>query len=105
MNKYVILLLLCFILSDNTKDKFNWKTNLIPVVGQIKNKKYLKAGILAGAQFYATKQFVFHNKEKQIAKRNTYAWWIVLLYLYGILDAYVDYNFKNFPKQKNKEEK
>ena len=47
----------------------------------------------------------YYSAEKQIAKRNTYAWWLVLLYLYGILDAYVDYNFKNFPKQKNKEEK
>ena len=105
MNKYVILLLLCFIFSDDTKDTFDWKTNLIPVVGQIKNKKYLKAGILAGSQFYATKKFMFHNSKDQIAKRNTYAWWVVLLYLYGILDAYVDYNFKNFPKQKSKEEK
>ena len=104
MSKYIILLLLCFIFSDSTKDKFDWKTNLIPVIGQIKNKKYLKAGILAGSQLYATQKFIIHNDKNQIAKRNTYAWWIISLYFYGIIDAYVDYNFKNFPKQNEEEE-
>ena len=104
MNKYIILLLLCFIFASENKNKFDWKTNLIPIVGQIKNKKYLKAGFLAVSQFYATDKFLSHNSKNQIAKRNTYAWWIVSLYLYGVIDAYVDYNFKNFPRENKKEE-
>ena len=104
MNKYIILLQLCFICASESKNTFDWKTNLIPIVGQIKNKKYIKAGVLASSQFYATNFFLFHNSKNQIAKRNTYAWWIISLYLYGIIDAYVDYNLKNFPSENKKEE-
>jgi len=103
MNKYIILFLLCFILPSPNNSKFDWKTNLIPIVGQIKNKKYIKAGVLAGAQIYASNKFLIHNNKDQIAKRNTYAWWIISLYLYGIIDAYVDYNLKNFPRENKKE--
>ena len=104
MNKYIILILLSFILSSKNDSKFNWKTNLIPIVGQIKNEKYIKAGLLAGSQFYAADKFLFYNDKNQIAKRNTYAWWIISLYLYGIIDAYVDYNLKYFPRENKKEE-
>ena len=103
MNKYIILLLLYFILPSENSTKFDWKTNFIPILGQIKNEKYIKAGILAGSQIYAVNKFSFHNNKDQIAKRNTYAWWVVSLYLYGIIDAYVDYNLKNFPNENKKE--
>ena len=104
MNRCVILILLSFLLSSKNDTKFDLKMNLIPIVGQIKNKKYIKAGVLAGAQFYASDRFLFHNDKKHIAKRNTYAWWMVSLYLYGIIDAYVDHSLKNFPHQNKKEE-
>ena len=103
MNKYMILFLLCFVLASPNNSKFDWKTNLIPFIGQIKNEEYIKAGVLVGAQFYATDRFVFHNNKNQIAKRNTYAWWMISLYLYGIIDAYVDYSLKNFPSENKKE--
>ena len=103
MNKYIILLLLYLIFPSENNTKFDWKTNFIPILGQIKNEKYIKAGILAGSQIYAVNKFSFHNNKDQIAKRNTYAWWIVSLYLYGIIDAYVDYNLKNFPNENKKE--
>ena len=45
-----------------------------------------------------------NNNTDQIAKRNTYAWWIISLYFYGIIDAYVDYSLKNFPHENKKEE-
>ena len=64
-------------------------------------KKYLKASILAGMQSYAIYKFIGYNNNEQIAKRNTYAWWSLGLYFYGIIDAYVDYNLKNFPKENN----
>jgi len=104
MNKYIILFLLFFILGSESNNKFDWKTNLIPIVGQIKNEKYIKAGLLSGAQLYAGNKFLIHNNKDQIAKRNTYAWWIISLYLYGIIDAYVDYSLKNFPTENKKEE-
>ena len=97
MNKYIILLLLCFIFASENKNTFDWKTNLIPIVGQIKNKKYIKAGVLAVSQFYATDKFLSHNSKNQIAKRNTYAWWILGLYVLSIVDAYVDAHLSTFP--------
>jgi len=104
MNKYFILFVLCFLCASEDNNKFDWKTNLIPIFGQIKNEKYIKAGILASSQIYATDRFLFHNNKDHIAKRNTYAWWIISLYIYGIIDAYVDYNLKNFPNENKKEE-
>jgi len=107
MRIYIYLFIISIIFSNNSinqeQKKFDWKTNLIPIVGQIQNKKYIKAGVLAISQFYATDKFLSHNSKNQIAKRNTYAWWIVSLYLYGVIDAYVDYNFKNFPRENKKE--
>ncbi|MAR15103.1 MAG: hypothetical protein CMG21_01425 [Candidatus Marinimicrobia bacterium] len=104
MNKYFILFLLCFVFASESDNKFNWKKNLIPIIGQIKNEKYIKAGLLSGAQFYVGNKFLIHNNKNQIAKRNTYAWWIISLYLYGVIDAYVDYSLKNFPIENKKEE-
>ena len=104
MNRCIVLFLLCFILGVDNKKQFDWKANLIPIVGQIKNKKYVKAAILSGAQFYVVDKFLFHNDRKHISKRNTYAWWMVSLYLYGIIDAYVDYSLKKFPNENKKEE-
>ena len=104
MNKYFILFLLCFVFASESNNKFNWKKNLIPIIGQIKNEKYIKAGLLSGAQFYVGNKFLIHNNKNQIAKRNTYARWIISLYLYGVIDAYVDYSLKNFPIENKKEE-
>ena len=47
MNKYLILFVLCFVFASESNNKFDWKMNLIPIVGQIKNGKYVKAGILS----------------------------------------------------------
>ena len=102
MIKYILLL--CFIFPSENENILDWKTNLIPIMGQIKNKKYIKAGVLASSQVYATYKFLEHRDKNEIAKRNTYGWWIVGLYFYGIIDAYVDYNFRNFPKENKKEE-
>ena len=104
MNKYFILFILSFVFASESDDKFDWKTNLIPIVGQIKNQKYIKAGLLSGAQLYASNKFLIHNNKDQIAKRNTYVWWIFSLYLYGVIDAYVDYSLKKFPTENKKEE-
>tara|TARA_B100000686_G_C16339744_1_gene737288 strand:- start:101 stop:433 length:333 start_codon:yes stop_codon:yes gene_type:complete len=101
---YIITFSILFANSENIKhEKFDWKLNLIPFVGQIKNKKYIKTVALATLQSYSLYNFYDYNKKKQIGKRNTYAWWVFGLYFYGIIDAYVDYSLKNFPKV-NKQE-
>ena len=110
MYKYVYILVISIIFSNNSiqneeqKNKFDWKLNLFPFVGQIKNDQYIKGGIVASLHVYSFYKFSNYNESNQIAKRNTYAWWIISLYLYGVIDAYVDYSLKNFPTENKKEE-
>ena len=95
------------IFSSDLKDKSHekWKPNFIPSMGQIKNKKYIKAGVLALAQSYSVYKCLDYNGNDKIANRNTYAWWSIGLYFYGLIDSYVDYNLKNFPNELDKEKK
>jgi len=93
----VFFLLVNSLISNDTENKINF----IPIVGQIENKKYFKAILLGSAMSYSTYKYVDYSKNNKISKRNTYAWWILGLYFYGIIDTYVDGHFKNFPKKKD----
>ncbi len=89
---------------DSTKIKnpsVAWKLSLIPGMGQFYNEKYVKSGsfILAGAYAYM-KRSEF-SESGQIGKRNTYSWWLFGLYVWGMLDAYVDAQLSTFPTEKN----
>tara|TARA_B100000941_G_scaffold181410_1_gene130193 strand:- start:44724 stop:45230 length:507 start_codon:yes stop_codon:yes gene_type:complete len=67
---------------------------MIPSPGQIYNKKYFKAFIMSTFKaFWLTE----YNKSKHtnIKDRNRSMWWLLLLLLYGIGDAYVDAQLKN----------
>jgi hypothetical protein len=102
MYKYLLIVIFVFslCLGETKAKQFNWTYNLIPTVGQLNNGKYLKAVVLGSSQVYSFSKFSHYNDSKQIPKRNTYAWWLLGLYFYGIIDAYVDYSLKNFPNQK-----
>jgi hypothetical protein len=68
----------------------------IPGLGQLYNGKYLKAfGFITG-EYIAVSRFNKYKKDS-IAFRNTYAWWIIGLYVWNILDAYVDAHLSTFP--------
>lgn len=41
------------------------------------------------------------SESGQIGKRNTYSWWLFGLYVWGMLDAYVDAQLSTFPTEKN----
>ncbi len=89
---------------DSTKIKnpnVAWKLSLIPGMGQLYNEKYVKsvAFILAGTYAYHMRS-EFASSE-QIGKRNTYSWWMFGLYVWGMLDAYVDAQLSTFPSGKN----
>ena len=110
MNKWIYFIIFSVLVADSTNTehkKFDLKLNLIPCVGQIKNEKYVKAGILASLQSYSVYNFSNYNKKGQIGKRNTYGWWSLGLYFYGIIDSYVDHHLKGFPsnKKQKKEER
>ena len=77
-----------------------WKLSFIPGLGQIYNKKYLKAIVFASTEAYAVSRFILLKNENKIGLRNTYAWWIFGLYVWNILDAYVDSHLSTFPIKK-----
>ena len=85
---------------DSTKiqnPNMAWKLSLIPGMGQLYNERYDKSGafILAGSYAYL-KRSEFASSG-QIRKRNTYSWWLFGLYVWGILDSYVDAHLSTFP--------
>ncbi len=91
-----------YIDSTNIKNPSTaWKLGFIPGLGQVYNGKWIKSGILITSQLYAMDNYIRLKEEGNITKRNTYAWWVLGLYFYGILDAYVDAHLSSFPKKYN----
>ena len=108
MHKWILIIVFSILFSDSTDTvhkKFNWKLNFIPFLGQIKNERYIKGGVLAALQGYSFYKFSDYNENDQISMRNTYAWWLLGLYFYGVVDAYVDYSLNNFPKTDQNKDK
>ena len=106
--KYWIIILFAFSICtsqeseyiDSTKVRnpsLAWKLGIIPGVGQLYNKKYLKAIGFIGAEYFAVIRFIELNDEKRIGLRNTYGWWVIGLFVWNILDAYVDAQLSTFP--------
>ena len=89
--------------TDSTKirnPQIAWKLGFVPGLGQLYNGKYLKAvGFLAG-EYIAVKNFNKFKKINHIGLRNTYAWWIIGLYVWNILDSYVDAQLPTFPDKR-----
>ena len=84
--------------SSKVKDpSLAWKLGLIPGLGQIYNEKYIKGAGFLIAEYMAYQQFSNFDKVGKIKKRNTYSWWIVGLYVLGVLDSYVDAQLSTFP--------
>ena len=85
---------------DSTKVRnpgLAWKLSVIPGMGQLYNGKYLKSfGFLIG-EYIAVSRFDEFKKADHIGLRNTYAWWVIGLYVWNIFDAYVDAQLSTFP--------
>ena len=74
-----------------------WKIGFIPGLGQLYNGKYFKSIGFIGAEYYAVTRFIELKEEGKIGLRNTYAWWIFGLFVWNILDSYVDAHLSTFP--------
>ena len=107
--RYWVILLLTLNISisqdegyiDSTKirnPKIAWKLGFVPGLGQLYNGKYLKALGFVSSEYIAINRFNKFNKDNNsIGLRNTYAWWIIGLYIWNILDTYVDAQLSTFP--------
>tara|TARA_B110000438_G_C15667518_1_gene586697 strand:+ start:512 stop:892 length:381 start_codon:yes stop_codon:yes gene_type:complete len=86
--------------TDSTKVRnpsYAWKLGIIPGLGQIYNRKYIKATLFIGAEYFAINRFIEFKKEGRIGLRNTYAWWTFGLFVWNVLDSYVDAHLSTFP--------
>ena len=106
--KYWIVILIAFSICtsqdseyiDSTKVRnpgLAWKLSLIPGLGQLYNGKYIKAIGFFSAEYFAVNRFIELEKENRIGLRNTYGWWVFGLFVWNMLDAYVDAHLSTFP--------
>ena len=65
---------------------------LLPSLGQIYNKNMGKAFVLSSLKAYWLMEYK-RTKDINIKDRNRSLWWLLLLVLYGMTDAYVDSQF------------
>ena len=108
--KYNFLLIILFsisfpvekMVSDSThKDPgIAWKLGMLPGVGQFYNKKYIKSLAFITGESFAVVHFVKYRQKGNIRLRNTYAWWIFIFHIWGMLDSYVDAHLSTFPSNK-----
>ena len=85
---------------DSTKvrnPRLAWKLSVIPGMGQLYNGKYIKAIGFMGAEYFAVNRFIELKNENRIGLRNTYGWWVFGLFVWNMLDAYVDAQLSTFP--------
>ena len=109
--KYLIFILLTFSICstqeseyiDSTKVRnpaLAWKLGVIPGIGQLYNGKYIKAIGFMGAEYFAVNRFIELKNENRIGLRNTYGWWVFGLFVWNMLDAYVDAQLSTFPTKR-----
>ena len=88
---------------DSTKVRnpgLAWKLGVIPGMGQLYNGKYIKAIGFMGAEYFAVNRFIELKNENRIGLRNTYGWWVFGLFVWNMLDAYVDAQLSTFPTKR-----
>ena len=92
------------------KPKTAFYLSIIPGGGQLYNGKLLKGSIVMGLGSIAAYSFfensnIYKNydngdyplsKGRYLEKRNKYAWWVIFLYFYGMVDALVDAHLNPF---------
>ena len=90
---------------DSTKvrnPKIAWKLAFIPGAGQLYNGKYLKSFGTIASEYFLIDKFTYYEKFGKIGMRNTCAWWFLGIYIWSILDSYVDAQLSTFPIKKLK---
>ena len=106
--KYWIVILFAFSICtsqdsgyiDSTKvrnPELAWKLSVIPGMGQLYNGKYIKAIGFMSAEYFAVSRLIELKTENRIGLRNTYGWWVFGLFVWNMLDAYVDAQLSTFP--------
>ena len=84
--------------------------SLVPGGGQFYNQKYIKGSLVMGLETLALYSWLENSKiyknydseeyslrqKRYLEKRNKYAWWVIFLYFYSMIDAMVDAHLSPF---------
>ena len=83
--------------------------SLIPGMGQVYNEKLIKSALIISLEVSAIlawennlKKYNNYNNDmplrqhRYLEKRNKYAWWIGIIYIYSMIDAVVDAHLHSF---------
>ena len=84
--------------------------SLVPGGGQFYNQKYSKGALVMGLEILALYSWLENSKiyknydseeyslrqNRYLEKRNKYAWWVIFLYFYSMIDAMVDAHLSPF---------
>lgn len=95
-------------LIKNTRQAFLF--SLVPGGGQFYNQKYIKGSLVMGLETLALYSWLENSKiyknydseeyslrqNRYLEKRNKYAWWVIFLYFYSMIDAMVDAHLSPF---------
>ena len=90
--------------------------SLVPGLGQVYNGKWIKSALIIGLEvssFMAWRLNLdrYNNydnnnyplrKYRYLEKRNKYAWWMGIIYVYSMIDAVVDSHLHSFDHLMNK---
>ena len=78
-----------------------WKLSLIPGLGQFYNEKYLKGALFLSSEAILIRNISIYSAD--IAMRNSLMWLTIGIYVFNIIDAYVDAELSTFSQNKDKE--
>ncbi len=87
---------------------------VLPAGGQFYNEKWLKGSIFLGAElalggiaaanyylnYLDSPTDLFSNRNAALSTAKTFTWFFAAVYVYSIMDAYVDANLSMFPSEK-----
>ena len=77
--------------------EFAKKISFIPGAGQFYNEDYLKGAMVITSEIYT---LTMANKySSNIVKRNNFIWWSLGIYIFSLIDAYVDAELSTFPDE------
>ena len=125
MHVRISLFLLLFLTVGKSQDttaitikspKKAFALSLVPGLGQVYNGKWIKSALIIGLEvssFMAWKLNLdrYNNydsnnfplrKYRYLEKRNKYAWWMGIIYIYSMIDAVVDSHLHSFDHLMNK---
>ena len=125
MHVRISLFLLLFLTVGKSQDttaitikspKKAFALSLVPGLGQVYNGKWIKSALIIGLEVssfmawrlnldrynkYDSNNFPL-RKYRYLEKRNKYAWWMGIIYVYSMIDAVVDSHLHSFDHLMNK---